>query len=77
MPVTANIIFGTVIDQSMKDTVKVTVIATGFDAETQNDVVQIDELPPIRKPTPPPMQVPQDTPPYLFESKGIPPMHPG
>ncbi|HWQ09181.1 MAG TPA: cell division protein FtsZ, partial [Holophaga sp.] len=27
----ANIIFGTVIDESMKDTVKVTVIATGFD----------------------------------------------
>ncbi|MCK7470535.1 MAG: hypothetical protein MZU95_06890 [Desulfomicrobium escambiense] len=27
----ANIIFGTVIDEAMKDTVKVTVIATGFD----------------------------------------------
>jgi cell division protein FtsZ len=31
----ANIIFGTVIDPSMKDEVKVTVIATGFDAATK------------------------------------------
>ena len=31
----ANIIFGTVIDDRMRDEVKVTVIATGFDATTQ------------------------------------------
>src|SRR5438876_12082091 len=31
----ANIIFGTVIDPRMKDEVKVTVIATGFDAATK------------------------------------------
>ncbi len=31
----ANIIFGTVIDPSMKDEIKVTVIATGFDAATR------------------------------------------
>src|SRR5437762_13161769 len=31
----ANIIFGTVIDPKMKDEVKVTVIATGFDAATK------------------------------------------
>jgi cell division protein FtsZ len=31
----ANIIFGTVIDPSMKDEIKVTVIATGFDAATK------------------------------------------
>jgi len=31
----ANIIFGTVIDNSMKDEIKVTVIATGFDAATK------------------------------------------
>src|SRR5438876_9312164 len=31
----ANIIFGTVIDSKMKDEVKVTVIATGFDAATK------------------------------------------
>jgi len=66
----ANIIFGTVVDETMKDTVKVTVIATGFEPQIEKDVIQIDELPPIRKPTPPSIQVPQDTPPYLFESKG-------
>ena len=34
----ANIIFGTVIDESMKDTVKVTVIATGFDQPAEKAV---------------------------------------
>lgn len=66
----ANIIFGTVIDETMKDSVKVTVIATGFEPQIEDDVIQIDELPPIRKPTPPPIQVPHETPPYLFEPKG-------
>ena len=66
----ANIIFGTVIDETMKDTVKVTVIATGFEPQIEEDIVQIEEIPHIRKPTPPPIQVPHDTPPYLFESKG-------
>ena len=66
----ANIIFGAVIDETMKDTVKVTVIATGFDPHLEKDIVEIEELPPIKKPTPPPVQVPQETPPYLFESKG-------
>jgi cell division protein FtsZ len=65
----ANIIFGTVIDETMKDTVKVTVIATGFDEKIEQNVVQIDELPPVRRPTPPSVQVPQETPPYLFEPK--------
>jgi cell division protein FtsZ len=65
----ANIIFGTVIDETMKDTVKVTVIATGFEHEIGKHVVEIDELPPIRRPTPPPIQVPLNTPPYLFEPK--------
>jgi cell division protein FtsZ len=65
----ANIIFGAVIDEMMKDTVKVTVIATGFEPEIEKHVVEIDELPPIRRPTPPPVQVPLNTPPYLFEPK--------
>ncbi len=65
----ANIIFGTVIDETMKDTVKVTVIATGFDEKIEQNVVQIDEQPPVRRPTPPSVQVPQETPPYLFEPK--------
>ncbi len=34
----ANIIFGTVFDESMKDSVKITVIATGFDNQKQMTV---------------------------------------
>jgi cell division protein FtsZ len=71
----ANIIFGTVIDESMKDTVKVTVIATGFE-ETQAKTFEATESPaptPARK-TPPPFPVRQDTPTYLFEPKStVPP----
>jgi cell division protein FtsZ len=75
----ANIIFGTVIDEAMKDTVKVTVIATGFDqpaekvaAATQTPA-PADDMPvrsPARKPAPPFPVMPQ-TPPYLFEGRGV------
>jgi cell division protein FtsZ len=68
----ANIIFGTVIDESMKDMVKVTVIATGFDEVAEKAVAAaVDEpaRPPLRKATPPFPVVP-NTPPYTFESKG-------
>jgi cell division protein FtsZ len=67
----ANIIFGTVIDNSMKEMVKVTVIATGFET-----VVKEKEAEPAEafirphRPTPPPFQVQTDTPDYLFEPKG-------
>ena len=74
----ANIIFGTVIDESMKDTVKVTVIATGFDQPLERAVAAAptpaspDE--PARgaasRRTPPPFPVQQQTPPYLFEGRG-------
>ncbi len=74
----ANIIFGTVIDEAMKDTVKVTVIATGFDqpaekvaAATQNPG-PADEAPvrtAARRPAAPFPVMPQ-TPPYLFEGRG-------
>jgi len=73
----ANIIFGTVIDPSMKDQVKVTVIATGFDlAETAAD--EFGETAPsfhdrqtqfFRK-TPPPIPVRNDTPPFEFVPQG-------
>ena len=76
----ANIIFGTVIDESMKDTVKVTVIATGFD-QPQDKVVAAAAAPapaaePVRGPaarkaqTPAPFPVAAPTPPYLFEGRG-------
>src|SRR5436309_5787542 len=48
----ANIIFGTVIDPKMKDEVKVTVIATGFDAATKGLLNTRGEQ--LARPTPPP-----------------------
>ena len=75
----ANIIFGTVIDESMKDTVKVTVIATGFDQAPDRAVAQAPAAAAepargaaARKPvaTPAPFPVAPPTPPYLFEGRG-------
>jgi len=65
----ANIIFGTVIDEAMKEMVKVTVIATGFD-QTQEEAISPGDYAQSRPKTPPPFEVPQDTPPYIFEPKG-------
>jgi cell division protein FtsZ len=74
----ANIIFGTVIDESMKDTVKVTVIATGFDQPVEKVAAEPTPVPvtsanpaarPARK-SPPPFPVQSQTPPYLFEGRG-------
>src|SRR3989449_7960131 len=48
----ANIIFGTVIDPKMTDEVKVTVIATGFDAATKGLLNTRGEQ--LARPTPPP-----------------------
>jgi cell division protein FtsZ len=69
----ANIIFGTVIDEAMKETVKVTVIATGFDRIEDRKAVPVEEAPPPR-PAParkvqPPFPVVPETPPYVFEPK--------
>jgi cell division protein FtsZ len=66
----ANIIFGTVIDNSMKEMVKVTVIATGFETVKEKETGVDVELPRPLRPTPPPFQVDADTPTYLFEPKG-------
>ena len=68
----ANIIFGTVVDPSMKEMVKVTVIATGFDqAEPRAAVGPTPEhTPTLRAKTPPPFPVRSETPPYIFEPKG-------
>jgi cell division protein FtsZ len=67
----ANIIFGTVIDEAMKDTVKVTVIATGFEGGPEKALAAAE--PPARthaRKTPQPFPVRQDTPTYIFEPKG-------
>jgi cell division protein FtsZ len=65
----ANIIFGTVIDGAMKEMVKVTVIATGFDSKPEKEVEAAEEYIRPRRPTPPPFQVETDTPTFLFEPK--------
>jgi cell division protein FtsZ len=72
----ANIIFGTVIDESMKETVKVTVIATGFDQPpAEKAVAREEEAPAPQRPaavrrSQAPFPVVAETPPYLFEGKG-------
>jgi cell division protein FtsZ len=66
----ANIIFGTVIDESMKEMVKVTVIATGFDQMAEDRIATPGDFPAARPKTPPPFEIPQETPPYIFEPKG-------
>jgi len=72
----ANIIFGTVIDSAMKDMVKVTVIATGFEAGYKKQADSEEELARVRKrykQTPPPFPVPSyaETPPFPFEPQGV------
>jgi cell division protein FtsZ len=66
----ANIIFGTVIDNSMKEMVKVTVIATGFEGTKEKEVAEEVELPRPLRPAPAAVRVDGDTPTYLFEPKG-------
>jgi cell division protein FtsZ len=68
----ANIIFGTVIDDSLKEMVKVTVIATGFDSTKEKEEMMPQGYGVPRKPTPPPFQVDTDTPAFLFEPKESP-----
>lgn len=65
----ANIIFGTVINENMKEMVKVTVIATGFETSAR-EVMATEDYTPRRSETPPPFEVQKETPPYVFEPKG-------
>jgi len=64
----ANIIFGTVINENMKESVKVTVIATGFDLKAPKEIIEPEDFVPQRRESGP-VRVPHDTPPYLFEPK--------
>jgi cell division protein FtsZ len=63
----ANVIFGAVIDESLKDEVRVTVIATGFGAGAQRRRrrVEIEEEAPARRP--PPEEQPFDVPSDVLE----------
>ncbi|MFW6128873.1 MAG: cell division protein FtsZ [Candidatus Aminicenantaceae bacterium] len=65
----ANVIFGFVTDETMKEMVKVTVIATGFDSTNQSDSISHDKITPDHQDIPPPFPVKHETPPYLFEPK--------
>ncbi|MGB9004729.1 MAG: cell division protein FtsZ [Candidatus Aminicenantales bacterium] len=60
----ANIIFGAVIDETMKDAASVTVIATGFSAAAAKEKVPLIEPPAVafRKKTPAPFPVQRQTP---------------
>ncbi len=66
----ANIIFGTVVDEDLKEMVKVTVIATGFEHSREKEMISPDDFTPPRMETPPPFGVDKETPPYIFEPKG-------
>jgi cell division protein FtsZ len=66
----ANIIFGTVIDEDLKDMVKVTVIATGFDVQQEREIPFQDHLTPPPPETQPPFQINTETPPYEFNPQG-------
>ncbi len=78
----ANIIFGTVIDPTMKEMVKVTVIATGFERGYERPVSVSDDAGrgrPAQRRTPPPFPVPNyaETPPFPFEPQNIERREPG
>jgi len=74
----ANIIFGAIIDPNMKEMVKVTVIATGFEpGKIHQDASALAEAsaalaaaPAVFRKTPPPFPIRMETPPYEFEPKG-------
>jgi cell division protein FtsZ len=66
----ANIIFGTVIDEDLKDMVKVTVIATGFEGQQEREIPFHDHLAPPPPETQPPFQINTETPPYEFNPQG-------
>jgi cell division protein FtsZ len=66
----ANIIFGAIIDPTMKEMVKVTVIATGFEPGLHQDASAMAAAPAAFRKTPPPFPIRMDTPPFEFEPKG-------
>jgi len=66
----ANIIFGTVIEEDLKEMVKVTVIATGFEAQQEREMPLQDNLTPPPPETHPPFQIKTETPPYEFDPQG-------
>ena len=67
----ANIFFGTVIDEGMKDTVKFTVIATGFEGRPKElEFADEEYVPPAPRKIQKPFPVHRDTPPISMEFRG-------
>lgn len=68
----ANVIFGMVIDESMKDKAKVTVIATGFAvAGAKKDRTPQNILSRPQRKTPEPFPIQMNIPPALLENRGL------
>jgi cell division protein FtsZ len=67
----ANVIFGMVIDDSMKDKAKVTVIATGFNAAAKKDKAAPDGLSRPSRKTPEPFPIQIDPLDFPFDSRAI------
>jgi len=67
----ANIIFGASIDETLGENVKVTVIATGFDAAERAEALEV----PAQRPTMAPQTVPSAQQPRVFQH-GVPSMRP-
>jgi len=63
----ANIIFGTVIDENLKEMVKVTVIATGFESQPEREIFLRDNPTPLPQENQTPIQLKRETPPYELE----------
>jgi len=66
----ANIIFGTIINETFKEMVKVTVIATGFEHSPEKEKLVQDNLPPAHQEAQTPIHAHKETPPYEFEPQG-------
>jgi len=65
----ANIIFGTVLDEEMKEAIKITVIATGFE-HRESKRPTTEEIRTRLTKSQPAVPVNSPTPPYVFEPKG-------
>lgn len=61
----ANIIFGTVVDEKLVDTITVTVIATGFDRQAAPPPARRPEAPPESRPHPAAAAEPEEAPDFL------------
>ena len=67
----ANVIFGMVLEDGMKDKAKVTVIATGFNAAAKKDKQTPDGLTRVQRKTPEPFPIQVDPQDFPFDSRPV------